>query len=730
MSVHQVELQELKRNVNLFAHFRPLKKRGNGYSASCPIPGHKNGDRKPSLEIDYKDGAWVWTCRVHGGGGTIVDLVMKLKDCDEGAAIRELKQLGNIIPLDVRKMDEPTEKKSFAMTEDDLRKAEAMLADDLFAQEYLHQRGLSETTWKELHFGYTDSHRFGDCEPACPECGQHSAIVIPWIVDGKIRAVKYRNLTQTGKDHRYTSKGSTKGLLYGAELPAIGKHKDCVILVEGEADAALLRSLGFNAVTFGSTSGVNDALKPALERLKTNYPLWITLGDFTADGVQAINKVRQLAIPGAAEVKFTEDESRAEKDVGELHSKHGSDWLVEFLENTIRAARLAQESEVYLRLVRRLKQLEVEEKKRFGLLASSGVLTTITADSVEMKLTRWLWRNRVPLGALTVFFGMPDTGKSSVAIDVVSRITRGVRFPDSTAEPAAPGDVLMFVAEDDKATTAVPRLVVAGADLSRVHFATFVERNGRRNDFELDRDIDTLRATLESNPNIRLLVFDPLASYLGNVKKNAESDMRKLLLGLRNLAEHTGVAVIAIDHFNKNSDQAALHRLSGSQSLGAAPRAVWGFVRDPEDETKRIMMHAKLNLVSDQDKSNILYSSKSIPLQIEGQESHMPAIEWGETTKRQLDDVLRSDVSEGQLERAKKTLLAQLEKDGPTLSDESDEKLTAAGFSDVTIRRARSALGNEEKIAHRKQQGKGGRFLRFIPSQLDRAEGMLRGQKA
>jgi putative DNA primase/helicase len=371
---------------------------------------------------------------------------------------------------------------------------------------------------------------------------------------------------------------------------------------------------------------------------------------------------------------------------------------------------------------------EVEGGKR--PLAGSGVLITIRADSVKMKLIRWLWRNRVPLGALTVFFGMPDGGKSSVAIDVIFRITRGVRFPDSSAEPDEPADALMFIAEDDKNTTVVPRLTVAGADLSRVHFVTYVERNGCQKDFELDKDLDTLRATLESNPNIRLLVFDPLASYLGNVKKNAESEMRKLLHGLRNLAESTGVAVIAIDHFNKNSDQAALHRLSGTQALGAAPRAVWGFVRDPEDETKRIMMHAKLNLVADRDKSNILYSSKSVPIRIEGEDTTMPAIEWGETTKRQLDDILRSDVSEGQLERAKKMLLAQLEKDGPTFSDESDEKLTAAGFSDATVRRAKSALNNEEKIAYRKQQGKGGRFLRFIPSQLERAEGMLRVQKA
>lgn len=44
------------------------RKKGNAYWFHCPIPGHPNGDRNPSLEVDPV--GKVWKCwSLHGGGG-------------------------------------------------------------------------------------------------------------------------------------------------------------------------------------------------------------------------------------------------------------------------------------------------------------------------------------------------------------------------------------------------------------------------------------------------------------------------------------------------------------------------------------------------------------------------------------------------------------------------------------------------------------------------------------
>lgn len=46
------------------------RRKGNAYWFHCPIPGHPNGDRNPSLEVDPV--GKVWKCwSLHGGGGVL-----------------------------------------------------------------------------------------------------------------------------------------------------------------------------------------------------------------------------------------------------------------------------------------------------------------------------------------------------------------------------------------------------------------------------------------------------------------------------------------------------------------------------------------------------------------------------------------------------------------------------------------------------------------------------------
>ena len=54
-----------------------------------------------------------------------------------------------------------------------------------------------------------------------------------------------------------------------------------------------------------------------------------------------------------------------------------------------------------------------------------------------MKLTKWLWKDHVPLQHVTVFAGMPQKGKSTAAADLIARLTTGKTFPGAgnTIEP-------------------------------------------------------------------------------------------------------------------------------------------------------------------------------------------------------------------------------------------------------------------------------------------------------
>ena len=47
----------------------------------------------------------------------------------------------------------------------------------------------------------------------------------------------------------------------------------------------------------------------------------------------------------------------------------------------------------------------------------------------------WLWPNRIPLGKLTLIAGYPSSGKTSIALDIAARVSRGAAAPD---QPDAP----------------------------------------------------------------------------------------------------------------------------------------------------------------------------------------------------------------------------------------------------------------------------------------------------
>ena len=83
----------------------------------------------------------------------------------------------------------------------------------------------------------------------------------------------------------------------------------------------------------------------------------------------------------------------------------------------------------------------------------------------------WLWPDRIPLGKLTLIAGYPSSGKTSIALDIVARVSRGAAAPDQpdAAFPSAP--VVLALLDDNPKADVLPVLRLFGADLGRVYFA-------------------------------------------------------------------------------------------------------------------------------------------------------------------------------------------------------------------------------------------------------------------
>ena len=85
--------------------------------------------------------------------------------------------------------------------------------------------------------------------------------------------------------------------------------------------------------------------------------------------------------------------------------------------------------------------------------------------------TDWLWPDRIPLGKLTLIAGYPSSGKTSIALDIAARVSRGAAAPDQPDAlfPYAP--VVLALLNGNPRSDVLPVLRLFGADLDRIYLA-------------------------------------------------------------------------------------------------------------------------------------------------------------------------------------------------------------------------------------------------------------------
>src|SRR5262249_48440122 len=191
-------------------------------------------------------------------------------------------------------------------------------------------------------------------------------------------------------------------------------------------------------------------------------------------------------------------------------------------------------------------------RKPAGFRGSQSVETCSEIEiesfvAVPIEKIRWLWTARIASGKLNLFVGDPEKGKSLVSIDVTARVSTGRDFPDGA--PCEPGDVLIISCEDDASDTVAPRLLEAGAHLARVHRITGVKvvlGDGQcgQSLFNLERDMGKLQEALEKFPDIKLIVIDPVAAYIGKVDTHVDAAVRAVLGPLAELAAKRKIAIV------------------------------------------------------------------------------------------------------------------------------------------------------------------------------------------
>lgn len=319
-----------------------------------------------------------------------------------------------------------------------------------------------------------------------------------------------------------------------------------------------------------------------------------------------------------------------------------------------------------------------------------GIILTRASD-LRIEPVAWLWDGWLARGKMHLLAGAPGQGKTTIALSLAATVTIGGHWPDGTR--CAPGNVLMYSGEDDPADTLAPRLLAAGADLSRVRFISGTRIDGEIAPFDPARDLALLRSAVEKIGGVDLLIVDPIVGAVtGDSHKNTET--RRGLQPLVDLAAACRCALIGITHFSKGgqgTDPAM--RVIGSVAFTALARVVMvaAKVKGEAGAPGRVLARAKSNIGPDGGGFGYHLEQCDVAEGIEASR-----IGWGapvEGTARELLTDPDAD-TEGEAETgdAVETLRGELAADSWTPVAEAVRALAALGFTKKQVRTARGKL--------------------------------------
>jgi hypothetical protein len=211
-------------------------------------------------------------------------------------------------------------------------------------------------------------------------------------------------------------------------------------------------------------------------------------------------------------------------------------------------------------------------------------------------------------------------------------------------------------------------------------------------------DLPALRRTLEKAGNVKLVVVDPIGSYLGGrLNSDKDNEVRSVLAPAAKLAEEYGAAMLVVAHTRKSSAAFADDTAMGSRAFTGLARSVLHVTADPDDpmQRRRLLLPGKCNL-AEPAKGLGFSIGRASPW------SRAASIQWdGREVTWTADDAVsyEPERKDGQKETERDEAAAWLRDalaDGPMPAKEVREAAKEAeGIAPRTLDRAKQAVGVE-----------------------------------
>lgn len=347
-----------------------------------------------------------------------------------------------------------------------------------------------------------------------------------------------------------------------------------------------------------------------------------------------------------------------------------------------------------------------------GIHGEADGVVLVCGATLKPSPIQWLWSGWLATGKLHILAGQPGTGKTTVSLALAAAVTVGGSFPGGAECPR--GRVLFWSSEDDPADTIIPRLLASGGDASNFYVIDGTRRAGRMQAFEPSRDIGQLQQAIHDIGGVTLLVIDPMVTAVKG-DSHSNTDVRRGLQPLVDLAAACGCAVLGISHFSKGGqgfDPA--QRVVGSVAFSAMARVVLACakVKGLEGDSKRILARSKSNIGPDDGGFGyVLEQAEAVP------GINAQRVVWTEAVEGEARDLLADAVQDVDPDAgsAIDMLRAELVSDNWTPAMSVQKALLDAGFSKKQIRTA------ADKLSVKRQKGTGGKddgwYWRLPPGQ-------------
>ena len=301
------------------------------------------------------------------------------------------------------------------------------------------------------------------------------------------------------------------------------------------------------------------------------------------------------------------------------------------------------------------------------------------------------FRSRVPIGKVALNVGNEGVGKGAVTAYIAARWSRGELAGHLWGSPAT-----VFVIGDEDAVndTWTPRLHLAGADFSHVHFQ--VEA-----DDEIDltdpADVEHLRVLLRL-AGARVVVFDALLDHIGGsgVDEFKPKAVRGALRPLRRLAIEEDVAVLGILHPRKGRVASFRDLVANSHQFNAVSRSSLLLAPHPTDAERRVLAWGKGNHAGLVPTLEFRIEPVTFTLPSGKETTDVRAVDWQEV-EFSIEDAIRSSTNTGdraqQLEQKRDAVLGALTAEPRSVREIAGE----AGVPKTTVDRILHELAEMEE---------------------------------